>query len=1059
VVGKKGDSYYYDQTVLPNEKKTLMDAAKKWIEKGGSSPRNTVQENEFGGLGIDLSQPQYKKFLELVDDAFGPNAKLEQARRQRAAADQTLADAARGKEVRRKNEVEMHRSMHGFNALANALANRGRQTKEEQAQKKMSERFKDQAASVRDRALRYFVDKYTDIARLGRALKNDAVYDALDLSQGRKTYLGEEFSTKFERPIGKLLVQNRIKPTDFGDYLYARHALDANRVSKQDGASGMTDEEARETIKKAVDTGKIKIYEEAANKVQEMNRWKLAQMRKNGVITKETEDRMNRLYPNYVPLGNLDPQTTEMIEENPETGAALGINTLKRRNMRETRAENVLGQAMANAATAVMNAENNSVFQALYDMAKANPDPDLWEIDATTVRDGKVDEADTYENNVITGYIDGEPHRVKLNKYSPMMVRIANSLKGMSDEKVNRAIKWVGDNITKRSGRLFTTYSPEFPFSNFSRDFLQNLVFEFAYNGVPGVFSHAKNILPAMRAVYQKGAADRGGKAGATKMDKYYEEYRKIGGKIGFQDVGTASDYLENYEKQMEAVGKKRTAPINGFKAFVGFVEGANGIIEQANRVSMYATLRENGDTPAQAARKVRDVTNFNRAGEGTPTMGALYMFFNAAVQGTKGYIDLMNSQDPAVRRRAHGAVAALVGAGMANTILNLALDGEDDNGIQTYQNIPEWQKINNMIVALPGKPFATIPMPYGLNTAYNLGRRLAEQAWATREESDQSPDWDEPVAGLMADVMETMNPLGGERKLGAKEVANMFAPSAIDPLVDMVANRDFTGRQIVPESKYSPKPAHSSYRADANQLWVQLTDLAARSTGGTDVKPGGIDISPETIEFVLNSYLGTTGRVAQQALHNMVVTATKVLGSDSTAQERQAQVDAKAYLGDYFTTRQIPVLRRFLAANMPDQSRWKVYDIMSAVDLDLRDFKNFENENDVQQERTQDKEEIKKLRDSFDVRDIENVRSTELADAISEMMVEIKELNASKPDLNQKEYDEQQKIILDMSNKIFLAYQKTEKLQEKLLKEKDVKEKNKIADRIISIIQKTNQP
>lgn len=79
--------------------------------------------------------------------------------------------------------------------------------------------------------------------------------------------------------------------------------------------------------------------------------------------------------------------------------------------------------------------------------------------------------------------------------------------------------------------------------------------------------------------------------------------------------------------------------------------------------------------------------------------------------------------------------------------------------------------------------------------------------------------------------------------------------------------NRDFTGKPIMPsENQYGPQePDHKRYWGNVGPHWKAITDFLADATGGDDVTPGAIDVSPETLEYLSGTAIGSAGAFANR--------------------------------------------------------------------------------------------------------------------------------------------------------------------------------------------------
>src|SRR5690606_34402272 len=160
-------------------------------------------------------------------------------------------------------------------------------------------------------------------------------------------------------------------------------------------------------------------------------------------------------------------------------------------------------------------------------------------------------------------------------------------------------------------------------------------------------------------------------------------------------------------------------------------VQDLNGAVENGIRLSVYVNLRKAGATEKQAASIAKNLTvNFNRKGEWAGTMTALYLFYNASIQGTVRMLQAM--KHPKVQL----VVAGIVVAHAMLDVLNGLLAPEDDDKENRYDKIPDYTKNHNIIIV---NPFAEkgdksivglkVPVPYGYNvfavTAYKIGEQV----------------------------------------------------------------------------------------------------------------------------------------------------------------------------------------------------------------------------------------------------------------------------------------------------------------------------------------------
>jgi len=290
-----------------------------------------------------------------------------------------------------------------------------------------------------------------------------------------------------------------------------------------------------------------------------------------------------------------------------------------------------------------------------------------------------------------------------------------------------------------------------------------------------------------------------------------------------------------------------------GFYALRDTIESLNGGVENALRLAAYKNAREGGMSKPQAASLAKNLTvNFNRRGQMSPAINAAYLFFNASVQGTARMMLAMKS--PRVRKMLAGVAVA----GFMMEMLNSFVSEKDEDGESFYDKIPAFEKSRNFIIMMPGgSTYVKFPMPYGYNIFSEAGRSLAEIA---RRGGDR---WQESAGNFISAAADAFNPVGGTNSL-----LNFLAPTIADPIVDLVQNKDFAGRPIQPDqdSHNPPKPPHLNYFNSVNPNWKAVTDTLAGMTGGDDVRPGAIDVSPEVLEYLSNTLFGASGSFVDRA-------------------------------------------------------------------------------------------------------------------------------------------------------------------------------------------------
>jgi hypothetical protein len=247
--------------------------------------------------------------------------------------------------------------------------------------------------------------------------------------------------------------------------------------------------------------------------------------------------------------------------------------------------------------------------------------------------------------------------------------------------------------------------------------------------------------------------------------------------------------------------------------------------------------------------------------------------------------------------------------------MLNRMLSDDDDDDKSFYDKISAFEKSRNLIIMIPGAGgnYMKVPLPYGYNAFLHAGRAGVELI--------NGRPFGATVADLATTFVDSFNPIGGTGSL-----LNIVAPTVIDPFVDLVRNRNFADRPIMPDDRQfgAQTPDNQKYWGNADPISKALAKQLNDLTGGDDVVPGAIDVSPETFRYMFGFATGSAGdffgsrlpgaiaaMVSQEARAdfglNDVPIARNVVGSKaswvdkSSFYDRRAEVEqALAYVKRY---------------------------------------------------------------------------------------------------------------------------------------------------------------
>lgn len=711
-------------------------------------------------------------------------------------------------------------------------------------------------------------------------------------------------------------------------YLVARHAEERNnqiaRINPDmpDGGSGMTTEDANRILESIGD--RQAAMDELAGMVDGI----LAEARRlmvhYGLESQETIDTWEGTYKNYVPLRGRDfdeesvfampgevsmppvaPSGPNFSVRGPEAKRAMGRGE-------NNPAVNVLAYALQIHQSAIVRGEKNRVGQTLMNLVNDFPDPDFWTIDTPTEKrvinpsTGLVttqeDPLFANRDDVVHIKVDGVGVILHL-KHAPL----AKAMRNIGNDSGNMVLK-VMQQVNIWLSLVNTAQNPEFVISNFFRD-LQTAFINMSEDDLVSVRTQTmKDIKKAWSGLRN---LDKGAD---TEWAGYAKEFGQAGGRISFMGLRSVEQEAAKMRKAVKQSGNLR--PDQYFMKVGGAIfdlfERHNGYIENAVRLSAYVNLRRAGAPPAKAAQAALNLTvNFNRKGTWGTALNSAYLFYNATVQG-----NLRIAQALLRSQRVRKMVAGIVAAGFMADMMNAMMAPDDDDDDNSYdRDIPEWVKQTNMVVMLGKGEAIKVPMPYGYNWFWNVGRNISA---ATRRQmgigTGKKPL--EAAADIGISLIDTFNPLGGSESL-----ASFVSPTIADPFVAWGRNEDFAGRPIRPEN-----PTFGTGQPDSQMYWNStgeipkfVADKMNRLTGGNEFVPGAVDVSPDGLEYVFEFATGAAGAFWNRNVNNIITIAN----------------------GEVPEIRNVPFVRKVWQGRSEYLDKNRFYERHAAIDLAANNVKN----------------------------------------------------------------------------------------------------------------------
>ena len=806
--------------------------------------------------------------------------------------------------------------------------------------------WKDKGAEAWDSFRTAMQDRYLPLLRTQQTIEKQT---GRNLPENLNPYLGEELmagriGSRLEalmednvRPLFDAMADEGVTTDELESYLYARHAPERNaRIAEinpefdGDNGSGMTNLEARAVMARITRDGKMEAMERLAERVDRMRDMALDYRVETGLMSQEDADAWRATYEHYVPLRGFkevegDPASAERINR---SGGGINVRGKESRAAygRRSQADSPLAYTILQAEEAIVRGETNRVAQRFVNLARANPDEDFWEVNKVSSRRKMNPETglvESYDVNQITAEdkdftvvakFDGKEVRITMNRENEAASRLADSMRNLTQHKLDFVTRYFGV-INRFLSRMNTSFNPEFTITNAFRDIQTaavNLTGEELDGMVKGTLKdYRKALVASTKGAFRKGDGE---------WRQWYEEFVSEGGRVYFndiQDLGRLKKRLET-DAALAGATEMKTTPAQArihakrlFRGAVQLIENLNLGVENAVRLAAYKNARERGMSKTASASLAKNLTvNFNRRGTAGPLMNSLYMFYNAGIQGTTRLILALRSKR--ARRLLYGVMAG----GAAVEMLNAALTGTDDDEEDFYDKIPPHVKERNLVLMLPdGEDYVTIPLPYGYSTFWEGGRTAAEIA------RRGGYKWQESAGNFITAVANSFNPVGGN-----ENILNFLAPTILDPVVDLQQNEDFTGRPIMPEQNPfdSPDPDHQRYYPGVSPNWKQVAHALNDLTGGDDVLPGAVSVSPETMEYLFGFATGGAGRFVEDVFFDL---PALVIGSDP----------------DHETTiRDFPFARRLYGSVSPWADKGLYYERTREVDLAVDNAKAY---------------------------------------------------------------------------------------------------------------------
>lgn len=491
---------------------------------------------------------------------------------------------------------------------------------------------------------------------------------------------------------------------------------------------------------------------------------------------------------------------------------------------------------------------------------------------------------------------DGNVQRVLLHDSS-----VARALRAENISRASGVIRAIGV-IQHELGKYMTSRNPLFWITNPIRDTvtaainISSLKQELDALGIPnskeisqaimvnglGKALTKNSVRNALMYFRKYGTFDdvKGAKSGLSdEMKMYmsdYEQYLNYGGQTEYFGTNTyetlKKDILSTLkDKNPKTFLEKQRVNVNNMMKYMDEVSNSLenmtryiAFKEIVDRLKPYAEAGRTADGRpfsyeemySRAANIALNLTvNFSRKGSWAPIFNSLYMFASASIGGNVRMLETIFRKDRKTGKIDWNHVAKFAAYPLAaytlQAIVARALMGDDDDGVNFYDKIPEYVKSGNIIIPNPTSPgdYITIPLPYGFDIFWNLAMNIYE-ALHSAVYGNPGPSAMDAASSSIGKMFNNFATIGG-----TDEGWTSFIPSIVRPLWQLSQNKNFAGNPIMPtgnENLRGEIPDHEKYWSTANPSLVWMTKALSPI----------IDVSPESVEHLANAYLGGLGRI-----------------------------------------------------------------------------------------------------------------------------------------------------------------------------------------------------
>jgi len=551
----------------------------------------------------------------------------------------------------------------------------------------------------------------------------------------------------------------------------------------------------------------------------------------SGLITQDRADQLSTAYEHYVPLFREMPDNSEMaaIRARGKPGSKKPIR-IRKGSSRQV--SDVYSNLVTDFQKVIIQSSKNSVFRdfvselnrvnggGMFDVNGKSETVDLDAAGNIVTRDTLV----TDPNFSISGYVDGKRTYIVAKDGDPLAADVVRAWNNMDAQTIGAFMRRV-TGLSRVISKMVTSYSLDFLAANPVRD-LQTALWNVTGKEVGGVVSGrakiARDWVKAFSQIY--------GHLVFGTRGNYADVFKRMGetgGRMSWLEMfpdepGKNMAHVQaRYDKRWYHPGEGASRNVvmakNRMLETIGaFFEHLGSASENATRAVVWKAARDaeisRGTATLEAEKRAsiiaREVTaDFLRHGTQSKKLGALYMFFNPAVQSNVKAVSRI-VENPAQR------IPALAAAVVASTLLSMlarswSADDDDDGILNIDEPTVEYSKDRNMVFPIPkematlpgGKQaMLTMPVPYFYNIFTTTGNIIGDVISGALKAPTEHEDFNSPAMRAAFRVMnvtlESLSPLGSPFTAGWMQ---FLSPTIGDLFVQAKDNETAWGTNLYP--------------------------------------------------------------------------------------------------------------------------------------------------------------------------------------------------------------------------------------------------------------------